>query len=76
MREDEILAYKRGDKITTNTWTDKIRAQKRRDKFLTNQWKDKTLAYRWEDEIMATRGRISSLHIPRTMFLGTTSMLS
>ena len=27
--EDEILAYKRGYKITTNSWTDKILANKR-----------------------------------------------
>jgi hypothetical protein len=35
--EDEILAYKRRDKITTNTW---------RDKILTDKWEDQALTFR------------------------------
>jgi hypothetical protein len=72
---EETLDHKKGDKFLANQWEDEILATGWEDKFISNQWKDKTLANRWEDEIMATRGRIRSLHIPRTMFLGTTSML-
>jgi hypothetical protein len=44
-----FLAYKRGDKITTNMWRDKIEAHKRGDKFETNQWEDKIISNPWED---------------------------
>jgi hypothetical protein len=43
--EDEIQAYKRGDKIT-NTWRDKFEAHERGDTVLTNQWKDEILTTR------------------------------
>ena len=46
MRRDKFLAYKRGDKITTNTWRDKLQAHKSGDTVLANQWKDETLTTR------------------------------
>ena len=43
--EDEILAYKRGDKITTNTLRDMFQDHERGATVLTNQWKDKSPVY-------------------------------
>ena len=75
--EDEILAYKRRDKITTNTW---------RDKILTDKWEDQALTYRWGGKInVPTHGGTRSSHLekgetdlkmlPRTMLPQTWTMI-
>ena len=76
---DKVITYMRGDEIMANQWEDKILAYKREVDIMATRWEDEIVITMWRKNMANQKSYPSMLPktmLPRTMFLGTTSLLT